>query len=158
MSTLTDRHDETFSVFSWKQDLTFTPIAWIERPPWGQLLGGSMKPTRLGAALIIVLAIGIVAAVTIYSVTLTRTQEIYGSGHEISIDPEPDLISSCGSANLIITESDTTTSPWTTGPCTCTWIRVDAISPDGSRERTFTLDYEGFVGTASYDVRAEGTT
>ncbi len=117
-----------------------------------------MKRTRLVTAFIILVAIGLVAAVTIYSATLSRTQEIFESGHEISIDPDPDLISSCGSANLIITESDTTTDPWTTGPCTCTWIRVDAISPSGSWEWTFTLDYEGFVGTANYDVRAEGTT
>ncbi len=123
-----------------------------------------MKRTRLVTAFIILvaigIAIGIVAAVTLYSATLSRTQEVFGSGHEISINPDPfpDLISSCGSANVIITESDTTASPWTTGPCTCTWIRVDAISPSGSWEWTFTLDYEGFVRTASYDVRAEGTT
>ncbi len=118
-----------------------------------------MKRTRLVTALIILvaigIAIGIVAAVTLDSATLTRTQEIYESGLEISIDPDPflDLISSCGSANVIITESD-----WATGPCTCTWIRADAISPSGSWEWSFRLDYEGFIGTASYVVRAEGTT
>ncbi len=114
-----------------------------------------MKRTRLVTALIILVAIGIVAAVTLYSATPSRTQEIYESGLEISINPDPfpDLISSCGSANVIITESDTTT-----GSCTCTFIRADAISPSGSWEWTFTLDYEGFVRTANYDVRAEGTT
>ncbi len=124
-----------------------------------------MKRTRLVTALIILvaigIAIGIVAAVTLYSATLSKTQEIYESGLEISINPDPfpDLISSCGSANVIITESDTTTSPWTAGPCTCTFIRLThAISPGGSWEWIFDLDYEGFVRTASYDVRAEGTT
>ncbi len=148
-----------------------------------------MKANKLVTALAILTVIGVVAAVTLYSATLSRTQEIYGSELGISIDPDPfpdlvlvggeanhtftvnvtnpasnpstvdvnvtvDLTSSCGSANVTITEGSTTTDL-----CTTTFSSTThAISPGGFWEWTLRLDYEAFIGAADYEIGAEGTT
>ncbi len=148
-----------------------------------------MKASKLVAALAIVLVIGVVAAVTLYSATLSRTQEVYGSELGISIDPDPfpdlvlvggeanhtfsvnvtnpatnpstvaafvtvNLTSSCGSANVTITEGSNSTDL-----CTSTFSSTThAIAPGGFYVWTLRLDYEDFIGAADYEIEAEGTT
>ncbi len=144
------------------------------------------RTNLLACVLTSVLAVAaVVIAVTIYSATVQRTQDVYGQQLGLVVDPDPFpdiVIDDNGNATqvftanvtnpasnpelvVIVTVSLTTTcgsgnvSISGTSLCLGDWnTSAQAIAPGDWYEWSIQIDYSNsFIGQAAYDIQAEGT-